>query len=732
MGKGEKVEKLKGTAKTKGFLVAGLLFALACPVLADHGPLTTTVRDSWVDARLQDLVSAGLVSQPEKPLSELTNLEVAQLTKQATENWYAQVPSAQAGTEVPGGKSLKELVEEFKNELGAMDVDVFKLEDRIYDQQHRTEKFAALQDAALLHTGTNVSGSSRGYFDTYRGLGPNAIYGPLDYNDIMMGDIELKSVPVPSVLFDADVRMTRTLGLYYADPVTPNFSLRWISLMTTNDICNLTAGDFWRHYTPLTLWNPEIPVYTMVEPTSYNRARKDIEDWVYMNHGPDWRLRGFEAASDQKLEKDAFLSSFHLQAMGGELTSASAFTFANEYAGGEAALDFFNDNLEIKGTGLLLFDDQGSSNAPYLSTLISTFAHTYQIGSLSATGMAPFDKDIDAKGSVEYAGSWYQDDSRNPQSVLQDWALLATGGIDAYGVHLSAKYLTNGAYFYSPGAQTNRFNPMTQGPFSLLDDGLGGYPVSFVFSGVGRPSFAPYDRLAENMLPYGDATPNREGLILFFSADIGKDGWLKPQASYTVDVHEIQPDYVLTTSGNSELPVDFNTPITNTRKFGGFETALTADFAKAADGLPSTCDLAVDFKHQTTDLGMGGSPFTVDTLIVAADAGPFPGVPLFDGLVLSGAYERAQSSGNEYTLNGAGSPPTLAVFATYFDYGYLGSFASTPLNIIRDSWAAGVKCPVSSTINVHGDCFINAYTWSDVPSFDRREIIWRMTYELTF
>lgn len=700
--------------------------------MADHGPLTTTVRDSWIDSRVQDLVSAGLITQPEKPLNQLTNLEVAQLAKTATENWYAQVPSAQAGTEAPGGKSLKDLVEEFKTELGAMDVDVFKLEDRIYDQQHRNEKFTDLQAADLLHTGTTVTGSSRGYFNTYRGLGTNAVYGPMDYNDIMLGDIELKSVPVPSVLFDADVRITRTIGLYYADPVQPGFSLRWISLMTTNDICNLTAGDLWKHYTPLTLWNSEIPVYTMVEPTSYQRARKDIEEWVYMDHGPDWRLRGIEAASDQKLDKGDFLSSFHLQAMGGELDPASSFTFANEYAGGQAALDFFNDNLEIKGTGLLLFDDQGSSNVPYLPTLISTFAHTYQIGSLSATGTAPIDKDIDAKGSAEYAGSWYQDDSRNPQSAVQDWAFLATGGFDAYGVHLSAKYLSNGAYFYSPGAQTNRFNPATQGPFSLLDDGLGGYPVSFVFSGVNRPSFAPYDRMAENMLPYGDASPNREGLILFLSADIGKDGWLKPQASYTVDVHEIQPDYVLTASGNTELPADFNAPITNIRKFGGFETAVTADFTKAVDGLPSTCDLALDFKRQTTDLGMGGSPYTVDTFIVAADAGPFPGAPLFEGLILSGAYERAQSTGSEYTLSGSGSPPTLGAYASFFDYGYLGSFALTPLNIIRDSWAAGVKCPISSTINVHGDCFINAYTWSDVPSFDRREIIWRMTYELTF
>jgi len=726
-----------------------MAFAAVGAAWADHGPLTTNQRDSWVDARLQDLVAAGLVSQPEKPLNQLTNLEVAQLAKQASENWYAQVPSAEAGTEAAGGKSLEQLVEEFKTELASMGVDVFELEDRIYDQERRNTKFAAIQQEALKHTGTSVSGSSRGYFDTYRGFGtgvvintssvtygvPGPVYGPMDYNDIMMGDIHLKSVPVPSVLFDTDVRLTRTIGLYYSDPIQPAFTLRWISLTTTNDVFNFSAGDLWRHYTPLTLWNSEIPVYTMVDPTSYQRARKDTEEWVYMDHGPDWHLRGFEADTDQKLDKGSPLSSFHLQSMGGVLDPASPFSFANEYAGGEAALDFFDDNLEIKGTGLLLFDDPGSSGAPYIPSLITTFAHTYQIGSLSGVGIAPIEKDLGLKGSVEWAGSSYQDDGKNPQSTIGDWALLATGGVDAYGVHLSGKYLNNGAYFYSPGAQTNRFNPMTaeSGAFSLLDDGLNGYPVSFVFSGVGRPSFAPYDRMAENMLPYGDATPNRKGLILFLSADLGKDGWLKPQGSYTVDVQEIQADYVLPPGGIGVMPADFNAPVTNIRKFGGYEAAVTADFAKALEGMPSTCDLAFDFKHQTTDLGMSGlTPFSVDTVIVAADAGPFPGVPLFDGLVLSGAYERAQSSGNEYTLNTGGSPPTLAAYGSYFDTGFLGTFTPLSLDIIRDSWAMGVKCPISSTIEVHGDCFINNYTWSDMPNYNRRDLIWRMTYELTF
>jgi len=120
-------------------------------------------------------------------------------------------------------------------------------------------------------------------------------------------------------------------------------------------------------------------------------------------------------------------------------------------------------------------------------------------------------------------------DSQNPQSSVQDWALLATGTVNAYGVHLTAKYLSNGAYFYSPGGPNQPVQPEFK-RLQHVDNGTVNYPQSLVFQNVGRPSFAPYDRMEENMLPYGDATPNREGLILFLSADIEKIGWLKPKS----------------------------------------------------------------------------------------------------------------------------------------------------------------------------------------------------------
>jgi hypothetical protein len=734
--KGVKVKMLRGTTKTKWTVLAWLLFGLAGRAMAEHGALTTNVRDGWVDPAVADLVAAGLVDPPAQPLSKMTNLEVAQLTSRAAQTYLAQaqVPPSPLGkgAQIPASaaKSLQELAQEFSVELSAMDVDVFKLENRIYDQEHRNEQFESLQAEYLKQTGTNLSVYSRAYMDTYRGFGPNAVYGAMDYNDILFGDLIFKSVPTPFVLFTADLRLIRTIGLYYADPIQPEFNLHWISLTNTNEIANLTAGDFYRHYTPLTLWNYEIPVYTLVEPTSYYRTRKDVEELVYMDHGPDWHMRGFEAASDQALDKSfPALSSVHLQAMAGELDSATQYSFANDYAGGEAALDFFDNNLELKGTGLLLWDDTGSATIPYIPGLFQSYARQYQVGSFSASGTAPLDQAVSLTASAEIAGSFYQDDSNNTQSDASDAAVLVNGGIHVDDIHLTLKYLDTGAYFYSPGAQTNRYTP-AMGTIGYLngnqnlDDALSGYLNNYVFQGVNRPAFAPYDRMAENILPYGDATPNRQGFVLAFSAGLGKGGWLKPQAVWDLDLQELQPDYVGGTTAVDGL--------TTTRSFGGYEGALTADLAKALDGMPKTCALSVDYKHQTTDLGTGAPPFSVDTFIASADAGPFPHVPLFEGLVVSLAYEWAQSTGSEYVLTGEGSPPTLAQYATYFDNSLIGAYSYQALDISRASWAFGFKCPLSSTFEIHGDWFINEYIWADQPDFDRREQIWRLTYEVSF
>ena len=94
---------------TKTLFVLALQGLLA-PAWASHGPLATTERDAWINKSAETLVQDELAPKPSKPISELTNLEIAQLTHKAVEIIVAQadlgLPPALPGAEpsLPGAE----------------------------------------------------------------------------------------------------------------------------------------------------------------------------------------------------------------------------------------------------------------------------------------------------------------------------------------------------------------------------------------------------------------------------------------------------------------------------------------------------------------------------------------------------------------------------------------------------------------------------------------------------
>lgn len=756
-------------------ILLALLLGMVAPLWAKHGTLASHDREDWVNAQVDRLVAENLVPIPSKSAQEMTNLEVVQLTEKAGERLMAQLPPPPSGGDwtlpppmdpgmglpgtlpapaatLPGlgwpspvaAKSVQQLVQEFKEELTALGVDLPQIEDRIFALQHRNESLAEQQKELLKRTGTIGSGFSRGYFNSYRGFGANAPYQTTQYNAAVFMDMRLKSIPVPTLLFDTTLRFWRTIGMYYADPISTKADLRWIALTDINDYFSVTAGDFYLHYTPLTLWNYESPVYTLLEPTSFQRNRKDVEELVFMDKGPDFRMRGIQAATDLSEAKDPFFSNFHVQAMASPLKQATTFGFGDYLAGSEASLSLLDNNVEFKGNGLLIWDDAGSANVPYNPNFPLTFAKQYHIGSVSGRVGIPFASDVSLTGAMEYAGSRYQDDMNDPTRAFQDWAFWSFYSLNISGFHLTAKYIDVGSYYYSPGAQANRY-AAGFAPTGYLgtndsqrDEALIDYLNRFPLTVASRPSFAPYDRIAENALPYGDATPDRQGMVVGVDLAIGEEGWFHPKASFLPSISglqmmESQTNYVLNNAGTGGVAVDTQTALGAQRIFSGWEAALTAELAKPLQQSGKTYQLGFDYKNQETSLETnlyGPSKFTVDTLIGSADFNvPFQG---FDSVVLSVAFEQAQSKGYEYVLNGVGNPSSLASYSFYLDSSALGQYSLAALNITRTTWAFGFKYPLSSTIALRGDLFLNTTAWSDVPGYDRTDQIMRFTYEARF
>jgi hypothetical protein len=419
------------------------------------------------------------------------------------------------------------------------------------------------------------------------------------------------------------------------------------------------------------------------------------------------------------------------------LQVSSTTQYAQEYGGTQARLGFFDDKLNLKASGLLLQDDPATSTMAYSQAAVETWGRRQLVGSVSADGAVTVGEDWKIEGSGEYAKSRFQDNLQDSASVLRDWAVLSSGAVQWNDFRLGVKYLNVGPEFYSPGAQTNRYTPVTTLTGYLknsqsLEDGLPGYRNNFILQGFSRPVFAPFDRLSENILPYGDSTPNREGFVLSASAKVGSDGWIKPQVSVALKMREIQPNYVLSGIGATELPVDSQTSTATARVFQNVEGALTLDISKVFAKAPSTCSVGFDAKHQTSDLGFGDTPFKVDTFIASADVGPFKRVPLLGALILSAAFEKVQARGHEFTLSSSGIPYSLGCYSSVLDTASLGTYQYRALNIDRTTMAFGFKLPLTSTFRIYGDWLSRKYVWKDQNGFDRREQIWKLTHELTF
>jgi hypothetical protein len=197
--------------------------------------------------------------------------------------------------------------------MAALGVNPTEYVERIYELERENEHLAELQNKYLTRTGTDVFGYARVYLGSFRSTGANPYYPLEKYDSVYSMEMDLKSVPVPTILFDVRSRFSQEIGPAPSGNPTVSafaFDLRWISMTSFNEYASLTAGDFYKHYTPLTLWNYDIPVFTFIEPTPYRIMRKDAEEWEFLDHGPDYRLRGAQISTSVAWPTSPILSYF--------------------------------------------------------------------------------------------------------------------------------------------------------------------------------------------------------------------------------------------------------------------------------------------------------------------------------------------------------------------------------------------------------------------------------------
>ena len=770
-------------------LCAAILAACSAgTAFADHGAMGSTQRDAWINASLARLAVSGYLPTPKTPFDQQTNLEAVEDVARASEHLLAQAntapeipmlvdPSAPAAAPAVGAAApqmaapvdastpaasapvaspasalpadMNLLVEEYRKELSALGVDMDRLEKRLKQRHGIFSKLSKEQENSLDKTGSDVGVYSRGYVYGYRTVGA----GPNSYDSTIFTSMRFKSVPIPSILFETDIRIWGTTGWYYVDP-GQKMDVRTVTLSSTNKAGQFQVGDFFQHLTPLTLWNTS-EVHQLLEPRVMAWRRLDREEPVLMDHGDDWRLRGIHYANDGvALPLGKINPLLMWNVMGGPVKAATTGDYSNYWSAAQVGLGLFDRKLDLMAQGLRLSDDPSSAHITYIGDFPKTWSQLYQVGGLNPKLNWEVAPDVKIKADWDGATCKYNDDLSNDARFYKDWASIFRGTLASHGLELTGKSFNIGPNYYNPASQTLRYTPgaasSAGAPAGYVmsgnyrDTGDIGYRDRFLFTDISRPSFAPYDRLEEAILPYGDATPNRKGFSAGLEGKFLKKGWVHPQIWYT-SADEIEPNWVRVPQASGVdkiMDVDSGTTTATARSFTGLDAALQLDLATAV-GSKAILGMGFEFKKQTSDLGY--AKMDSKTFIGTFDLPPsVVCVPVliatafhpklyeqfnkcFKGLDFNFGIRRIQGSGQEYGLSGT----TLAEYAFQPVDTDLGRYSLTSYDLTRTELMMGVRYQISKTLNVRTD-WLQRTEKIDSPASETRTQEWRMVYEASF
>ena len=376
----------------------------------------------------------------------------------------------------------------------------------------------------------------------------------------------------------------RTSSTFQSDPTDFQLNLRKITLEFNPTWLSATLGDFEESYTPLTLWNRD-SLDLRYTPEMWARQDDEAKYESFLNQEPDWPLRGLKVGTTLMWPDSTFADQLKL--------SAFAHMIRNGFdTGGTGGGWFFGPNIytdwllggtssfktkkmwtggiswqgDLDSYGLILDEplDTASPLSSYNSLNPATWAHQYLIGSVKPEVKAGLGGDFYMGAGMECAFASYQDDKRDPQRVVSDFALLGGPSLQIGNSKISLNYLNVGPYYYNPMAQT-RQDAVTQLPGykSVTSPELLGPALrsQYFLTDIPRPGeiYSFYDRTLDNTFPYGLATPNREG----FGGEVDVRAFDKEAlrirgAAYFV--REITGNLIFNSAQTGYTPVDSNNP----------------------------------------------------------------------------------------------------------------------------------------------------------------------------
>jgi hypothetical protein len=325
----------------------------------------------------------------------------------------------------------------------------------------------------------------------------------------------------------------------------------------------------------------------------------------------------------------------------------------------------------------------------------------------------------------EYACSRFDDDRRNADRSVQDWALSAKAHAESKNLHLSARYSNTGPDFYSPGAQTLSYSPGGAPNYLPINEfkefGLIGMRDKFLFMDFGRPAFTPYLKEVEMIWPYGDATPNRQGLEAEVSYVLGKDSWAKPTLAFS-KANEVHPVWVIDPTTAQPLDVESGLNTATAKSFTGIEAVVDLDLAKA---VKKGCFKRLQVGYKTQKGEGNGASLKSDTLTAVLDT-KLP-AKKFSGVLFTFGVSTNHAKGGDYFR-----PDGTACYSGLLDGDALGTYQFRTVDGKRMTYLGGLTWTVAPALDFRADFTMSKWTDALNADYDKRDQSWRVGYEARF
>lgn len=307
------------------------------------------------------------------------------------------------------------------------------------------------------------------------------------------------------------VRINNKYGGFYGAGVAFDVRQLWVKGIIA-DVVRYQLGDINLKQTPFTLYNHNED--QLIGQPAIFQLQRDIVNYETFYKSNTWRQQGLSL--DWGLQFNKFVKELNVNAY---LTRQNATNFSNiqDRLFGGTTIDLMQSHhLSIAYNLASLFDVKGTAlDTNVFSNIVNTMTFRYnkKIGKLNGQLQGEF-------GNSRYH---YSIDTTAP--TLTDYFMNPTFSLTPDGKQWEAElgYLNVGPDFRSPGAQSKRVDYNAQSNFfnrykqTQVDRPLNYGDItgnSLLYRTGINPKLMAYNPLINNVLPYGQATFNRQGLYL--------------------------------------------------------------------------------------------------------------------------------------------------------------------------------------------------------------------------